>query len=47
MMIWIKKNQLRQAKLIQQEHASCIFSKVLNEILRNHVKDFRDQLSKK
>ena len=33
-----KKIRLRQAKLIQQEHASCSFSKVLNEILRKSLR---------
>jgi len=33
-----KKIRLRQAKRIQQEHATCSFSKVLNEILRKSLK---------
>ena len=33
-----KKLRLRQAKIIQQEQASCSYSKVLNETLRKSLK---------
>ncbi|MBA4458973.1 MAG: hypothetical protein H2A90_04370 [Nitrosopumilaceae archaeon] len=33
-----KKLRLRQAKLIQQEQASCSYSKVMNETLRKVLK---------
>jgi len=33
-----KKLRLRQAKIIQQEQASCSYSKVLNESLRKVLK---------
>jgi len=33
-----KKLRLRQAKIIQQEHVSCSYSKVLNESLRKVLK---------
>jgi len=33
-----KKLRLRQAKIIQQEQASCSYSKVLNETLRKVLK---------
>ncbi len=33
-----KKLRLRQAKRIQQEQASCSFSKMLNETLRKSLK---------
>ena len=33
-----KKLRLRQAKLIQQEQASCSYSKVINETLRKVLK---------
>jgi len=33
-----KKLRLRQAKIIQQEKASCSYSKVINDILRKVLK---------
>jgi len=33
-----KKLRLRQAKIIQQEKASCSYSKVINDILRKALK---------
>ena len=33
-----KKLRLRQAKIIQQEQASCSFSRVLNETIRKCLK---------
>jgi len=33
-----KKLRLRQAKIIQQEHSSCSYSKVVNDVLRKVLK---------
>jgi len=33
-----KKLRLRQAKIIQQEHSSCSYSRVLNDTLRKVLK---------
>ena len=33
-----KKLRIRQAKIIQQENASCSYSRVLNEMLRKGLK---------
>jgi len=33
-----KKLRLRQAKIIQQEQASCSYSRVVNDVLRKFLK---------